>query len=308
MSNISTWSPIAANNTAAPPDGYPELMPASAVNNTDRETQAAVRRQAERGGWFDWGLTPTYISAASFSVPGDQTAVYQVGRRVQGYGPGWQAIGTVTSASYTSSTAVVLAMDSDPLQSDLTAVEVGVEAGITTPVVTFPAGTEMLFHQAAAPAGWSFVATASGHTLQTTATEAQGGTTSGAGDDAEWTITGLSVGTAITNGLAVDGHALTLTEIPSHNHNIRLHGRSLATPGIRYDPFSDSGDGSIELDSNAAASPSPNGTEGPTANNGSGGTHTHGLSGTVTLTDGAVASTGAWRAPARYVIVCSKDA
>ena len=45
MSNISQWNVAAASNDDAPPDGFPEGMPPSGVNDASRETMAAVARQ-----------------------------------------------------------------------------------------------------------------------------------------------------------------------------------------------------------------------------------------------------------------------
>jgi hypothetical protein len=44
MADISTWSPVDESNTAAPPDGWPEYMLPSAVNNSARAMMGAVRR------------------------------------------------------------------------------------------------------------------------------------------------------------------------------------------------------------------------------------------------------------------------
>lgn len=48
MTEISEWSPIDESNTAAPPNGWPENMAPSAVNNTARMMMGAIRR------FFDW--------------------------------------------------------------------------------------------------------------------------------------------------------------------------------------------------------------------------------------------------------------
>lgn len=44
MADVSTWSATAANNNQTPPDGWPENMLPSQVNDTGREMMAAVRR------------------------------------------------------------------------------------------------------------------------------------------------------------------------------------------------------------------------------------------------------------------------
>ena len=45
----TSWSETAAGNSAAPPDGWPENMPRSTVNNTGREMMGAIKRDWNRG-------------------------------------------------------------------------------------------------------------------------------------------------------------------------------------------------------------------------------------------------------------------
>lgn len=45
MSDVSQWSTAAAGNNSAPPDGFPEGMAPSTVNDAAREVMAAVARQ-----------------------------------------------------------------------------------------------------------------------------------------------------------------------------------------------------------------------------------------------------------------------
>src|SRR4249920_437669 len=47
MGDISTWNPVDNSNTTAPPDGWPEGMAPSAVNNSARAMMGAIRR------WYD---------------------------------------------------------------------------------------------------------------------------------------------------------------------------------------------------------------------------------------------------------------
>ena len=47
MGDISTWNPVDNSNTTAPPDGWPEGMAVSGVNNCARAMMGAVRR------WYD---------------------------------------------------------------------------------------------------------------------------------------------------------------------------------------------------------------------------------------------------------------
>ncbi len=130
MSDIRVWSPIAGNNTDPSPDGYPEGMAPSGVNNSDRETMAAIRRQWEQAEWFDYGHEITYVSATSFTTPGDQTALYEEGRRIRADHPVAPTVyGRVVSSAFAANTTVVVAWDSGQLE-----LETGIQMalGITT--------------------------------------------------------------------------------------------------------------------------------------------------------------------------------
>ena len=48
MSDVETWSPVDESNTAAPPDGWPEFMMPSGVNNCGRMMMGAVRRMYDK--------------------------------------------------------------------------------------------------------------------------------------------------------------------------------------------------------------------------------------------------------------------
>jgi Chaperone of endosialidase len=51
MADVDTWSPLDESNTAAPPDGWPEFMLPSGVNNSARAMMGAIRR------WYDKQLS-----------------------------------------------------------------------------------------------------------------------------------------------------------------------------------------------------------------------------------------------------------
>lgn len=76
--------------------------------------------------WQASGFTPTYISATSFSVAGDQTATYQTGRRLQSTVTAGTAYSSVVSAAFSAGiTTVTVSNDSTPLDSGLSAVSYG---------------------------------------------------------------------------------------------------------------------------------------------------------------------------------------
>ena len=67
MSDVHTWDVLADNNTQAPPDGAPENILSSTLNNIMREYQAAIRRwQADNNGSLvSTGAANTYILASN---------------------------------------------------------------------------------------------------------------------------------------------------------------------------------------------------------------------------------------------------
>ncbi|MFD2207225.1 hypothetical protein [Kiloniella antarctica] len=122
---IENYSTTPANNNGAPPNGAPEGMTPGAVNDVMRQIMADVRTQAEEGCWFNWGHTPTYVAADKFSVTGDQTADYTVGRRVRLLDT-TEKFGVITVSAYTSLTTVTVVLDSGSLVAP-TVVSLGID-------------------------------------------------------------------------------------------------------------------------------------------------------------------------------------
>lgn len=130
MGNISTWSTTAASNNQTPPDGWPEGMAPSAVNDTARETHAAVRRWYEDHSWVDLGHTVTYVSASSFTIATDVTAQYHFGRALKMYGSTMGTLyGYVTSTAYSApNTTITVALHSGALTSNFSQVYLAQQA------------------------------------------------------------------------------------------------------------------------------------------------------------------------------------
>jgi hypothetical protein len=125
MSDIKDWSPIAAQNNDAPPDGWPENMLPSDVNNSARENMAAIRRKWEDSAWVDLGHVPTFISTKSFTIPGDVTEFYGVGRRVR-LDDSSTLYATIDGVAFTSLTTVTVTLDTGVITGALVGVAVGV--------------------------------------------------------------------------------------------------------------------------------------------------------------------------------------
>lgn len=124
--SVSDWSTTPSSNNASPPNGAPEGMPPSSVNDVMRQIMADVRAQLEDGEWLNWGHVPTRVDNDTFTVPTDLTALYHVGRRIKATGSA-TGYATIASVSYSApNTTVNVTMDSGNLPGTLSAVYVGI--------------------------------------------------------------------------------------------------------------------------------------------------------------------------------------
>jgi hypothetical protein len=159
MSDIKDWSTTAASNNANPPDGFPEAMAPSDVNNSAREIMAAVRTYYDEPEWRDWGHTVAYASATSFTTSagdGDTTSIYHTERRVRAVGSITGTIyGSISSSSHTTQTTVNVTWDSGSLSSESLTISVGAAVNTYSDAGTFASGTVIPFFQASAPTGWT---------------------------------------------------------------------------------------------------------------------------------------------------------
>lgn len=84
------------------------------------------------------GAAPTYISATSFSLVGDQTSTYQVGRRLKTTNSGGTIYSTITASAFGAATTVTVVNDSGSLDAGLSAVYYGILSATnpSTPLLT----------------------------------------------------------------------------------------------------------------------------------------------------------------------------
>lgn len=68
MSDVDTWSPLDESNTSPPPDGWPEFMLPSAVNNCGRAMMGAVRRMYDKQ--VDGTTVLPYLSTSGGTLTG----------------------------------------------------------------------------------------------------------------------------------------------------------------------------------------------------------------------------------------------
>lgn len=126
MSDLKNWSASAGGNTSAAPDGFPEGMPPSGVNDAARETMAGIRRWYNDAEWKDLGDTPSYSTASIFTISGDYASTYHAGRRIKAFDGGATFYGTIASSTYTSNTRVSVTLASGNLTSSLSSIAVSI--------------------------------------------------------------------------------------------------------------------------------------------------------------------------------------
>lgn len=76
--------------------------------------------------WKSSGSTPTYINTTQFTLVGDKTADFHVGRRLKFTVTAGTVYGLITESAYTTLTTVTVVMDSGALDSGLSAVELSI--------------------------------------------------------------------------------------------------------------------------------------------------------------------------------------
>lgn len=134
---ISSWSTTPGSNTAAPPNGAPEGMAPSTVNDIMRQQMADHRTQWNDAQWFNYGDSGiSRASASSFKITTDVTARYEAGRRLKMY-DATTLYGVVASSSYSApDTTINVTTDSGNLTASLTSVALGI---LTPTNISIPA-------------------------------------------------------------------------------------------------------------------------------------------------------------------------
>lgn len=231
MSNVSSWTTSAAGNNSASPDGFPEGMNPSGVNDSAREVMSAVRRWYVDAEWINWGDTLVRQTNNSFLVSRTATDVYTAGRRLKLY-DSTTIYGNVISSSPSGANTIVTVSSSN-LSSSLSSGAVGIlnpqfsSDPLFTPGLIFPYGGSTV------PAGWLACDGSAVSRTTYAALFAAIGTTWGVGDGAttfnvpdlrgrtligSGTGSGLTARTVGTQNIGEETHILTTNEMPAHNH------------------------------------------------------------------------------------------
>jgi hypothetical protein len=201
---IGLWSTTASSNNASPPDGAPEGWLPSTVNDVVRENMAQIRTYCQNAQWFDHGMSPTFINATTFTVPGDQSAYLEAGRALKLYDATTRYDKIATASASAVSTTVIISGNTS-VTAALSSFALGIISKTNNALPTgadFSAGTRMVFAQAAAPTGW---------TQDTT-------------DNADNRM--LRVVKTAGNGVAGTHSPILNSVVPAHTHGITTGGTS----------------------------------------------------------------------------------
>lgn len=120
MTGIELYSTTAASNNSAVPNGWPEGMAPSGVNDAGRQMMAAIRTWYEDAEWIKWGDTTAYVASTQFKIAGSNvTTRYTVGRRVRAVGSSTGTIyGIITASAFSTDTTVTVSWDSGSLSNE----------------------------------------------------------------------------------------------------------------------------------------------------------------------------------------------
>lgn len=113
------------------------------VWTVDNVSSAGATTATEIDEWIAPGDTPTFISTTKFSVTGDQTTIYQVGRRVKCTVTAGTVYGRVSAVAFTTITTVTVVLDSGNLDSGLSVVNIGILSRTNSSVPTMPDATAL---------------------------------------------------------------------------------------------------------------------------------------------------------------------
>jgi hypothetical protein len=86
--------------------------------------------------WILYGAAPTYISGTSFSLVGDQTGIFQIGRRLKSSNSGGIRYSSITNSVYGAVTTVTVTNDSGTLDAGMSAVSYGLLSSVSSSVPT----------------------------------------------------------------------------------------------------------------------------------------------------------------------------
>ena len=94
----------------------------------DNVTESGVATQPTPSEWVQFSGAPTYVSATSFTLDGDQTSTFHIGQRIKTTNTGGTSYGTIVTSVFTTLTTITLFTDNGTLDSGLSVVYYGLLA------------------------------------------------------------------------------------------------------------------------------------------------------------------------------------
>lgn len=120
------------------------LQTAAAAPVWSRDNLAGIGDVALTVDQWVSGPAPTFINATSFSIVGDQTSIFQIGRRVKTTNSGGTVYSTISNSVFGAVTTVTVTNDSGTIDSGLSAVSYGLMSSINHSVPGFAAAGDIL--------------------------------------------------------------------------------------------------------------------------------------------------------------------
>lgn len=103
---LKLYSTTPGSNNSAPPDGWPEGMAPSAVNNSARQMMAQLAEWYRDAEWIDYGDTLLGAAGQIYTISGDVTTRYRVGRAIR-QGTDNSKRGIITVSTYSAPNTLV---------------------------------------------------------------------------------------------------------------------------------------------------------------------------------------------------------
>jgi hypothetical protein len=111
-------------------DSDPPASPIWDVDNVDGINDASITLDQ----WIASGVTPTYVSATTFTVPGDQTTAFHANRRIKALVTAGTVYGYISASVFGALTTVTVVLDSGNLDTGLSSVQLGLITATNTSI------------------------------------------------------------------------------------------------------------------------------------------------------------------------------
>jgi hypothetical protein len=102
-------------------DSDPPVAPIRTIDNITGINDASITIDQ----WVASAITPTYVNATQFTLPGDQTSAFAVNRRIKATVTAGTVYGYISASVFGALTTVTVVLDSGVLDSGLSAVSLG---------------------------------------------------------------------------------------------------------------------------------------------------------------------------------------